>query len=57
MTEEQGMLRHERKHAFEKFVDISEMLQSSSSAKIAWCSNFTITVFSLHSACLLPLLP
>ena len=36
----------------EKFVDISEVLQCSPSAKMAWRSDFTIVVFLLHSACL-----
>ena len=44
------------KHSFEKFADIREVLQSSL-AKKAWHSDFIVTVFSLHSACLLPFLP
>ena len=43
------MLRHGRKHAFEKFVDESKVLEPSPSAKMAQLSNFTIVVFSLHS--------
>ena len=46
---------HERrvsKCAFEKFADISKVLQPSPSAKMAWYSNFIIAVISLHSSCL-----
>ena len=43
-----------QKRAFEEFTDISEVLQPSPSAKMAWQSNFTIAVFSLHSAAPLP---
>ena len=39
-----------------KFADIREVLQSSL-VKKGVASNFIVTVFSLHSACLLPLLP
>ena len=46
ITEEQGMSRHEQECAFEKFADISNVLQPLPSAKMAWRSNFTITVFS-----------
>ena len=39
-----------RQWAFEKFTDISKVLQPSPSAKMAWHGNFTVAVFSLHSA-------
>ena len=39
-----------------KFADIRVVLQPSP-AKKGMASNFIVTVFSLHSACLLPLLP
>ena len=45
------------KDAFEEFADISKVLQPSPSAKMAWYSNFTIAIFLLQSACLLPSLP
>ena len=57
ITEERSMLRDEQKCVFKKFVDISKVLQPLPSAKMAWRSKFTIIVFSLHSACLLPSLP
>ena len=56
IAEEQGMSRHEQKCAFEKFADISEVLQPLPSVKMAWRSNFTITIFSASFCCLLPLL-
>ena len=37
------------KRAVEKFINVSEVLQPSPSAKMAWRSNFTIVVFSLYS--------
>ena len=49
MTEVRGMLRHGRKDAFEKFADISKVLEPSPSTKMTWCSNFTFAVFLLHS--------
>ena len=55
ITEERGMSRHEQKCAFEKFADISKVLQPLPSAKLAWRNNFTITVFSrfiLLASCL-----
>ena len=38
------------KCAFEKFVDISEVLQPSPNAKIAWCIKLTTAIFLFHSA-------
>ena len=48
MTEERSMSRHEWERAFEKFADISKMLQPSPSAKMAWSSNFTIALAFAH---------
>ena len=41
------------KCAFEEFVDINKVLQLSSSVNMAWYSIVTISVFILHSACLI----
>lgn len=38
------------KCAFEKCADISRVFHPLPSSKTAWCDNFTIAVFPLHSA-------
>ena len=41
MTEKRGVSLHKRRVFFNKFVDVSEVLEPSPSARMAWRSNFT----------------